>query len=338
MSPLSENYHKARRQYALFSGLLIAWEFVGLRLHHDSLRSKGIDILSPQAVPFALIALILYFFYRIVMEWLRNDESTRERALSMTDFAVSHFLALGAIGVFIYQRMAAIQIADNIRLWVGQVNVGDVFAGIFGVLVVSIVSMSYMSFKRRGGVVLDNFLVGLSLATIITFVFSFVINGIDTGWAISVAFGGILAATVTMVYLVLGKLRKWMKRKRPSLYLADNEKVHAIRMEYYDRVLAYINNVRANGRADYQSAMELLRQTKHADVYFGEDIVDFLNELYQYSIEFEKVNRQWSQLTVSSPEDVAAPIKNKWMQITGWFDKSHDEAKKRFAPYVKLVD
>jgi hypothetical protein len=30
--PLTESYHKARKNLALFSGLLIAWELVGLKL------------------------------------------------------------------------------------------------------------------------------------------------------------------------------------------------------------------------------------------------------------------------------------------------------------------
>ncbi len=42
--PLSESYQKDRRQYALFSGLLIAWELIGFELPNKVEIAKGGDL------------------------------------------------------------------------------------------------------------------------------------------------------------------------------------------------------------------------------------------------------------------------------------------------------
>ena len=59
--PLTESYRKARKHYVLFSGLLVAWELVGIRLGTgteglEAVSGKVFDIditiLSPVAAPY----------------------------------------------------------------------------------------------------------------------------------------------------------------------------------------------------------------------------------------------------------------------------------------------
>ena len=68
--PLSEQYLKSRKQLALYSGLLFAWEFIGIKLPGPNevlFPNLNISLKSPQAVPWVLIALIFYFGFRTVI-------------------------------------------------------------------------------------------------------------------------------------------------------------------------------------------------------------------------------------------------------------------------------
>lgn len=109
---LTEAYQKARKQYALFSGLLVAWELVGIELTKAPLANFNITLKSPQAAPYVLIALVLYFAFRITIEWLQCDRSRRTLRVSLIDFTVSHVLAVAALALYVAQRLLDLQLVD----------------------------------------------------------------------------------------------------------------------------------------------------------------------------------------------------------------------------------
>ena len=113
--PLSNDYHKARRQYALFAALLLAWELIGLRIDENILADRGLKILSPQAIPIVLIVLLAYFAYRTTIEWHQSDVRRRSLRVSRYDFRIAHVLAVIALGVFSVQRMLDIQLVDKLE-------------------------------------------------------------------------------------------------------------------------------------------------------------------------------------------------------------------------------
>ena len=117
--PLTDAYQKARRSYALFAGLLIAWELVGLRLPEDGKISASVDItvLSPQAAPYVLIALLLYFAYRTWLEWNHCELPTDAHKLRFcrVDHRVAHSLGGAALVLYGFQRLAEIQVADTVE-------------------------------------------------------------------------------------------------------------------------------------------------------------------------------------------------------------------------------
>ena len=107
--PLSEAYQKARKQYALFAGLLIAWELVGF----DIKETEYFSVKSPQAAPFVLLALVAYFSGRTVLEWLHLDQESRKPKPSKIDFWSAHCIAGAGVGLYLIQRLLETQLADQ---------------------------------------------------------------------------------------------------------------------------------------------------------------------------------------------------------------------------------
>lgn len=69
---LSIEYHKARKQLMLWAGILFIWELVGIDL--EKAKESGGNagaiisaIKSPQAVPWVLLILVVYFAFKLFM-------------------------------------------------------------------------------------------------------------------------------------------------------------------------------------------------------------------------------------------------------------------------------
>lgn len=107
---LTEAYHKARKQFGLFSGLLIAWELIGVDL--ENFAPYEVKLKNPEAAPFVLLALVVYFAIRTGIEWHQCDEERRRRQVSRLDLALSY--GLGAMSVFlcVLQDVLGIQVAE----------------------------------------------------------------------------------------------------------------------------------------------------------------------------------------------------------------------------------
>jgi hypothetical protein len=108
-SHLTEEYHKSRRQLVLWSGILFAWELIGINLEDVTGEIGGVakSIKSPQAIPWMLLVLVAYFFYRLIIEWLQCESQRRHRMVSRVDFMISLGIALMAFFLFsVHFRLA----------------------------------------------------------------------------------------------------------------------------------------------------------------------------------------------------------------------------------------
>ena len=122
--PLSEAYQKARRQYALFSGLLIAWELIGFELPNKVELAKGGNLIikSPQAAPWVLIVLLLYFAGRTTVEWYQCSEDSRGLRASLIDFRSAHVIGVFALGLYGVQKLLQVQVATEVSETGGVAN------------------------------------------------------------------------------------------------------------------------------------------------------------------------------------------------------------------------
>ena len=103
--PLSDQYHNARNKYALFSALLLAWSFLGIQIDIRNLFANvSVSIPTPDKVPILLTGLVLYYAYRICIEWNQCDGTRRSYRSSRVDFSITHVIGFAAISTYSLQQ------------------------------------------------------------------------------------------------------------------------------------------------------------------------------------------------------------------------------------------
>ncbi len=148
---ITESYQKARRIYAGFSGLLLGWEFIGIQFLEAGVSSLKFGIKNPEAIPYVILILVIYFSYRLTNEWTILDKSSKASKSVKIDFLVSHLLGLLSIIIFVYQQLSGIQvfqiIQENLLL---IFIIGMAFgAGLMAYLTFDFIDLS--EFKKRKG-------------------------------------------------------------------------------------------------------------------------------------------------------------------------------------------
>ena len=116
---LSEHYHRARRQLMLWSGILFAWELVGINLDEMAKSTGQVGpivkaLKSPQAVPWVFTVMVIYFTGRSLLEWYQCTPDRRARKASRIDLGSAMGIACLAIGLYATQTILALQLANRI--------------------------------------------------------------------------------------------------------------------------------------------------------------------------------------------------------------------------------
>lgn len=107
---LSDSFIKSRRSYIFFSFLLLAWEFIGLRINNLTNESTSLDLQNPEAVPFFLLFAVFYFSYKFCFEWILISHDLKDIDLLKRDFAYVHLFSLISVAVYLYQAFSGDQI------------------------------------------------------------------------------------------------------------------------------------------------------------------------------------------------------------------------------------
>jgi len=103
---LTESYHKARKQLVLWSGVLLAWELVGV----DQSRLEGQTgsffnaLERPGAVPWVLFVVVSYFGFRTSVEWAQCDQERRRRLAAKYDLRACGVISSASITVLLWSE------------------------------------------------------------------------------------------------------------------------------------------------------------------------------------------------------------------------------------------
>lgn len=109
---LSEGYNKAHRAYMVVSALLLAWELVGITVEKQPLKNYNISLKSPEAFPLILVVLVLYFMFKITVEWHLIDENKRASVPAGIDFYSAQTIGVVSLVLYAYQQASKIQIVN----------------------------------------------------------------------------------------------------------------------------------------------------------------------------------------------------------------------------------
>jgi hypothetical protein len=127
---LSSEYHKAHKQVMLWATILFIWELVGVDLSKVEKAGGYVGpivtaLKSPQAVPWVLFALVIYFLIKCSIEWAQCHLDRRRMRFARADFVSAWIVALAAISLYAGQAVSRVQFADYFQgsnresLWYG---------------------------------------------------------------------------------------------------------------------------------------------------------------------------------------------------------------------------
>lgn len=116
---LSPHYYKSRNSLLLFSGLLLAWELMNITVNKEfEAPSLGatFNIENVDAIPYVIFVLILYFVFRLILEWRQSDKRRRNLPESKIDLYVSLIIPVLAVSVYSIQRWFDISVFEGMTV------------------------------------------------------------------------------------------------------------------------------------------------------------------------------------------------------------------------------
>ena len=131
---LSPEYHKAHKQLMLWSAILFIWELVGIDLSKAKEAGGNVGpiftvLKSPQAVPWVLLLLVGYFFFKCVVEWGQCDANRRKVRYARIDFISALSVSTAAIALYITQAISHVQLADLLQTPKAESLITGMFIG-----------------------------------------------------------------------------------------------------------------------------------------------------------------------------------------------------------------
>lgn len=115
---LSTEYYKARKSYNLFSGLLLVWGIVGININSmpapnpSNITNLNVQFKTPGAIPYVLIFMVIFYAYRLTIEWYQSSCARRVMWQSKADFFSSHLFAFISFSIFVLQNLVDRQVYD----------------------------------------------------------------------------------------------------------------------------------------------------------------------------------------------------------------------------------
>ncbi len=112
--PLSDTYHKARRMLAFLSGLLIAWEYAGIKIGASKIpfAETHVTFENAEVFPVIILMLVFYFTFRVAVEWNQCNEERKDKFAAQVDLYVAYMIAGIALIIYVLHQMSSLRLAD----------------------------------------------------------------------------------------------------------------------------------------------------------------------------------------------------------------------------------
>lgn len=137
-----------------------------------------------------------------------------------------------------------------------------------------------------------------------------------------------LIIIISALGLWIGYLQFLLAKQRSKLDLYDKRyPVFAATMEY----LAYIAR---EGTINQQELIKFLRNSKDVDFFFGQDIQQFLSELYNKGVDLAKYDHKIKGRVL--PDDEHGKLVDMESELLEWFLKQFEVSKELFKKYLAI--
>jgi hypothetical protein len=107
-------YRNARKLYVLISAVLWGWTLFGATIGAQPSRDLDLTIGSPDAVPYVLVALVLYFAVRFSLEWFQIPPENRSERFLLIDFRVCHCIGAASISAMLAKSLTQVPLAGEV--------------------------------------------------------------------------------------------------------------------------------------------------------------------------------------------------------------------------------
>ncbi len=115
---LGQHYYKSRNSLLLFSGLLLAWELIGINLEEATTSGLKVKIQNTEAIPYVILLLVIYFVFRLIVEWMQSNIIRRKLLQSRIDFVVSLIIPFLSISIYIVQKVFGISVFERYQFYI----------------------------------------------------------------------------------------------------------------------------------------------------------------------------------------------------------------------------
>lgn len=113
IASLTDSYAKTRKSYGIFAAILLAWELIGIVIGEASSSGLKITLKSPEAIPFILLILVVYFALRFWIEWNQNNLVSKQNFYARFDYFMAHTIGAASISIWVIQFTLKSQLYSN---------------------------------------------------------------------------------------------------------------------------------------------------------------------------------------------------------------------------------
>lgn len=214
--PVTDTYQKAHKNYVLWSALLASWQLIGITL--ETKEKWGVTLKSPNAVPLVLFCLVVYFGFKVIIEWSQCDDNRKQHIAARIDYGVAHAIAVSAIVISVVQYLLRIQIVDvmlrNPARWI---SLTMLFLNCLPLLLpftepsdITEVFKANIEYKKT----LPRYVIFMLVLAIISDGMTLITHGWSWGWLLIASILAIVSGTLGVAYIL--KRRKMYYQLRAA--------------------------------------------------------------------------------------------------------------------------
>jgi hypothetical protein len=140
---------------------------------------------------------------------------------------------------------------------------------------------------------------------------------------------GLLTPLIAIVttYIMIQQFRIEKRNSRFQLF--------SPRHQIYNATMIFISKVISEDNANLEILSEYMRETRDSNIFFEEDINDYISQLYKKGHQLRLVNKRLDDNKLGIGEQ-RNRLAEEGGNISEWFINQNDIAKMKFKPYLNF--